>query len=172
MKSIKPSAAPSRPRRVRKAVQKEPLTIETNALAAGPSSLPSVAKPARRKRSAVETDDNTSSAMDLAAVITGAASSTKYSPVQPTPTARLTVASIEDNTLHLSPSASAPSAPKKRQRTSMTAGNLPRPTVTEIKCKSCQATDVPLMLGGREPSFLEHVRSFFNHSNRILPCLR
>ncbi|GAW07084.1 protein [Lentinula edodes] len=81
------------------------------------------AKPPRRKRSAAELN----AALDLAAAITGAGSVANYSPTQ-----------------------SIPPPPKKRkQRTTLKSEYQSQPAATEIKCRSCQATDVPLMLGGR-----------------------
>lgn len=165
MKSIKPSAIVSRPRRVRKAVQKEPFTIETGSLAS--SSSASAAKPTRRKRSATETDDNTSSAMNLAAVITGAASSIKYSPIQqkahsrplPTPFTCHAAVSTDDTT----PSPASSTSATRRQR--LIAENRSRPLMT-IKCRSCEATDIPLMLGGRQ--FVFHpCKSFLNCSQQV-----
>ncbi|KAJ3872475.1 hypothetical protein F5051DRAFT_154037 [Lentinula edodes] len=81
------------------------------------------AKPPRRKRSAAELN----AALDLAAAITGAGSVANYSPTQSTP----------------------PPPKKRKQRTTLKSEYQSQPAATEIKCRSCQATDVPLMLGGR-----------------------
>lgn len=147
MKHIKPSAIVSRPRRVRKTAQKDSFTMETDSLASSSSTSVSAAKPARRKRSVTETDDNTSSAMNLAAVITGAASSTKYSPNQKT-LSRPPSTSIRRSAAATSP-ASSTSVTGRQQ---LIAENRFRLS-TAIKCRSCEATDIPLMLGGRQSSF-------------------
>ncbi|KAJ3813782.1 hypothetical protein F5876DRAFT_62866 [Lentinula aff. lateritia] len=137
MKALKPSGSLLKSRRIKKPVTKTPQELERSSLETQTN-----VKPPRRKRSAAELN----AALDLAAAITGAGSVANYSPTQsshssalPTPFA-LTAASTH----------AAPPPPKKRkQRTTLKSESQSQSAATEIKCRSCQATDVPLMLGGR-----------------------
>lgn len=158
MKSIKPSITLSKPRRVRKTIQRD-VHMETNVVrdlsigSAGPTTT-AATKPTKRKRNAAESED-LSAAMNLAAAITGA--NTQYSPTQTAPShsvsSTLSAAPYSlappptSVTLPSSASTFAPALKKQRQRDSTTLPS--RPAVTEIKCRSCQTPDVPLMLGGR-----------------------
>ncbi|KAJ3732495.1 hypothetical protein DFJ43DRAFT_1074186 [Lentinula guzmanii] len=123
MKYLKPSALIPKSKRIRKTgpkISQVPGSFETQ----------SSTKP-RRKRSTAVTTEHINAAMDLAAAITGAGHSGNYS---------LTAST-----------GSTPLPPKKRnqQRMSWKTEKISQPAGTEIRCRSCQATDVPLMLGGR-----------------------
>ncbi|KAF9076032.1 hypothetical protein BDP27DRAFT_1313799 [Rhodocollybia butyracea] len=157
MKSIKPSIALSKPRRVRKTVQRD-IHLETNVVpdpSIGSSSAEpattATAKSAKRKRNAAESED-LNAAMNLAAAITGA--NTQYiprpqtcSPSGPsTPSSGLAPAITSVNASSPAPTFT-PALNKQKQRNSTAMPS--RPAATEIKCRSCQTPDVPLMLGGR-----------------------
>ncbi|KAH7880894.1 uncharacterized protein C8R40DRAFT_1164332 [Lentinula edodes] len=137
MKALKPPASLLKSRRIRKPVTKTPQELERSSL-----DTQTNAKPPRRKRSAAELN----AALDLAAAITGAGSVANYSLTQSSHSSALpTPSALTDTSTH-----AAPPPPKKRkQRTTLKSEYQSQPAATEIKCRSCQATDVPLMLGGR-----------------------
>ncbi|KIK70746.1 hypothetical protein GYMLUDRAFT_32795 [Collybiopsis luxurians FD-317 M1] len=138
-KSMKPSSAPSRPRRIRKVISKESSMSEVNAWSSKSAATTTAAKMVRRKRSVDEIDENMDAAMNLAAAITGAANSATL-----TTSVSLTALSATPST----PELNAP-LPKKHRKRMSAPGSKSRSTATEIMCRSCQAKDVPLMLGGR-----------------------
>jgi hypothetical protein len=157
-KSLKPSAAaPGRPRRVRRAGPKEPPAQNIILADATSSAKPSPAlstvvgtttKSAKRKRHLAETD-NLNAAMDLAAAITGAASSVRYSPTHTAPSPSLLTPSILPAATTATSTSSLTSIPVlKKQKKRMFTTMISRPA-PEIKCGSCQATEVPLLMGGR-----------------------
>ncbi|KAJ4485879.1 hypothetical protein J3R30DRAFT_3680388 [Lentinula aciculospora] len=134
MKSLKPPASLPKSRRIRKAAPKIPQVPEAPSL-----ETQTTGKPSRRKRSTAES----SAALDLVAAINGAGNSANYSPTQAHASA-LPSSSVSLATTSMS--AAPPPAKKRKQRTSESQSQL---AATKIECRSCGATDVPLMLGGR-----------------------
>ncbi|KAF5388463.1 hypothetical protein D9757_004623 [Collybiopsis confluens] len=151
MKSIKPAMTlPNKLKRTRKAAPKAAATPDTPHFSAA---TPTASlKSAKWKQSVTETDDNLSAAMDLAAAITGAANSVHYSPPSTAPSRSPPASSAPPrpgtpNALPLPFTFHPP--PKKHRKKSMAPAAKLRPPTAEIMCRSCQAKDVPLMLGGR-----------------------
>ncbi|KAJ3981205.1 hypothetical protein F5890DRAFT_1537076 [Lentinula detonsa] len=100
------------------------------------------------KSKRIRKTEHINAAMDLAAAITGTGHSGNHTfsdltrpSALPTPATSLAAAST----------GSTPLPPKKRNqhRMSWKTEKISQPAGTEIRCRSCQATDVPLMLGGR-----------------------
>ncbi|KAJ3772001.1 hypothetical protein FB446DRAFT_789115 [Lentinula raphanica] len=142
MKFLKPPASIPRPRRSKKTILSN--VSQASSTSYLPSSETQTTTQSRRKRNTAELTENYNAALDLAAAITGAGQTGSSASNEPAHSS--TISTPKSVVLTVVP---PPPSKKQKPRTSRKTANDFQPAATEIKCRSCQATNVPLMLGGR-----------------------